>query len=406
MLVKLCDSILSNINDDALSAIQNIAECARDGRHIVLAKRSLLQKLSAIEKLSDIDRRCFLQVSKKITQYGDIGLNFHTYIVVVSGKEEFKIKNIDGNTIYEVPIHYFKSSTSLQSTLLICEDLTDCDFYDFLGKRYIEKSKLNYRIGFTKIGGGGANTEVNYESHLKSCNTPCITIVDSDKKSDDAAVGKTAYNVCKIYEECKNAHITSTYVLPVREKENLIPPMLYYEIDKNDSRKILLDIYKLSPDIYYYGDIKSGLKTSDTRVTNYIENEIKKITKKIIPMEELQSQIASIRKFFPEDSSLIKVIDGMKEYDDNIIIPGVRKTFIKIKNDFFDGEYHENILSKEANLKQNFSERLEAYISKMKKTEETINSVIETMPAPFKLFWEEIGKMCAEWGCQMKTRCV
>ena len=410
MLIFLDDDITHELNDNNIIAIQNIAECIRSGRHIIIANRSLLKSLYMLETISPVNQRIFKHLYNHITQYGMIRDRIKTYVHISSAINNVEKAITDKHIIYKMPLHIFSDSKNLQETKLICEDLMDCEFYQGLAKYYMRQKHLSGSIGFEKINGGGLNTGKNYEDKLSATYTPCLAIVDSDKTSPDGLLGETAKYVNNVYSKYNDNHVTYTHILQVREKENLIPPEVYYNLELNQDIKkqheILLRMYNSDyKNSYLYGDIKRGFNRNTDRdmVRDFILCEVKKMIKKDCTIEDLRNQTKPLRRFLG-DNILCSVVDDLytesTEERKNIIC-GVKKTFSYFKKQILEEELEKTILSKKELAEVHNSATLKNEIFNLEDSLIKINNIVNTsLKNEFEEYWKEIALMCYDWGCK------
>ena len=95
-----------------------------------------------------------------------------------------------------------------------------------------------------------------------------MSLVDSDKRQRQAEIGSTGKGVLRTYAEYKENTISGCEILPVHEKENLFPPIIY-EYFATNAKKSALEQLKILADsavgyLYLpYIDIKKGLNSSN-----------------------------------------------------------------------------------------------------------------------------------------------
>ncbi len=414
MLIVLDDNILDEINDLTIRALQNIAECAINNRHIVYASRNLFRKLSKIKQLDSYNKRIFKKLASKITQYGAIKKNFNTYIRVMSNNDKILLSSTTKN-IYDVPIKFLSDSANLQKTKLICEDLSDCKFYASLTKFIMNQKNLSWELGFENINGGGINISETYLENLESNSSPCLVIADSDKVNECSNLGKTALELENIHEKYFREHVTTMHILNVRERENLIPPYIYYYLETESSQKkhysILVDIFNQSKETYLYGDIKSGLKIDDVQVKKYIRNQLNDLLTEDFTVEDLINLTASIPKYL-RGTTLAAVLEefctSTQSNPKQRLLSGVRNTFTKFHKKILNNEIQSDINQKKELIKnlENSSETLEKEIYELEETEVKILDIINNLSPEFQQYWNEIAELCYQWGAKIPISVV
>ena len=410
MLIYLDEDIINNLDDTSVFAIQNIAECVRAGRHIIVAKRSLLKKLYMLTSISDVDRRVFKKLYSQVTQYGSLKNRIKTYIHISSSVKNVEKKVEMDHVVYIMPVQLFSDCSNFQKTKLICEDLFDCEFYQSLAKYYMEQNHLSGKINFEKINGGGLNTSKNYEEKLNSNYTPCLAIIDSDKTSPEGMLGKTAQYVNAVCNKYDNNHVTYTHTLKVREKENLIPPEIYYNLESDAKIKedfeFLLKMYNSEyKDSYLFGDIKSGFdkKADQEMLKEFITVEVKKLVDEDFAIDELKEYGKQLKQMIG-DNVFCSVVDELyrepvKEKEN--IIHGVRSAFGKFKESILEGKLKDRNAQKKEIVEKHGSKTLKEEVAELETILDTISDVTKlSIKNEFEEYWKEIASICYEWGCK------
>ena len=415
MLIVLDENIIEDVDEQTIQALQNIVDCIKNNRHIIYASRNLFKKLSTMEQLAPFNRRFYKTLSKKVTQYGALKDKFNTYMRVVKNLNKIEFSSEDKKNIYTVPISFLSDSANLQKTRLVCEDLSDCKFYASLTQFIMKQKNMRGELAFENINGGGTNISETYLENLKSNSSPCIVIADSDKINTCSELGKTALELTNIYEKHFKEHITTMHILSVRERENLIPPYIYYNLETESNKKIhcsiLVDIFNQSKETYLYGDIKSGLKIDDIQVKKYIRNQLNDMLNEDFTVEDLINQTTSIRKYFP-DSALAAVLEefceATKTDPKKRLLMGVRNTFTKFHQKILNNELQNDIEQKKELIKaQNISSKtLEKEINELEETENEILCIINNLPTEFKQYWSDIAELCYQWGAKISISVV
>lgn len=340
MLVVIDNSVCNAINssnNNILFSLENIGECIISGKHIVLADRSTLKIIGSYSRLGDRARLAFKNLYYKITEIGDIVNQVDSYILVSNQVTSIKLEKKAGKRIFKVPVDYFYKNERLLPSNLVSEDLSDCEFYEVMVKKYLKSKNYKYKLNFRYVNGGGLNTHINYRNSLIQGKAPCLVIVDSDKESKGSSYGATATNVIKKYDEIKEKYITEYYILDVREKENMIPPCLYGLVcDNKEIEKDINILDKVSKndklkDLLIYGDIKSGIKLSQLIQNNlnkkilkeYLENEIKMLIEKNQVDEELLKYVSEKLDLICTDSVFSKVVNNI--CDENKCLSDIKK---------------------------------------------------------------------------------
>lgn len=131
----------------------------------------------------------------------------------------------------------------LEQSLLICENLSDCDFYISLVKEIYKEKKSDISISLHKLQCAGSQAEQTIINEVeKGIIRPIACIMDSDKKRESDSFGPSAKSALRALAVCKNINAISVHVLSVREKENVIPPnilLIHPQFNNNELVKTL-----------------------------------------------------------------------------------------------------------------------------------------------------------------------
>lgn len=164
MLIKIDDSVIPFIKEHELTsespeiiAINYLATASREGHHVLIGSIACLE---FIKNNSIFDLRTRKTFSLLVQKYVFSGayLEFCEDYILVKGDIHDIIKTKSSEKcIYEVPLSYFDKTTKIMPTFLLSEDMSDCEFYVLLARRYIEsnRDKYNFLLNFEKDPGGG-----------------------------------------------------------------------------------------------------------------------------------------------------------------------------------------------------------------------------------------------------------
>ena len=177
----------------------------------------------------------------------------------------------------------FVSLTDLQKknfspTVLLGENLDDCEFYKLLALYYEKKHKIaGFWCHCETENGGGSTTYQAYKNAVSNNNKFCLCIVDSDMHyaGTQVAKGPTFCALNKADRELKrqgNGIFCGLLPLQVMEVENLVPYSLLEEIFSSEPvckdgliiLKSMIDTFpkdESNPVLFY--DFKQGLRVKD-----------------------------------------------------------------------------------------------------------------------------------------------
>lgn len=261
-----------------INAIENIFISHKNRNHLVIAGRKCLETLMRLDGISTLTKRQIEIIDHDITTLLGVSNNVSTKIVVKPSNTSFMRNSVSAksdildsyryeNTIFEVPLIQFSNPELLEKTRLVAEHLDDCYFYEFIGNEFSELKTFPFRISFDRQHGGGNDTYRIFEEKILNQNI-VFSLVDSDKRDNKAELGTTAKQVLEKYEQHKGTSIIGCEILPVHEKENLFPSIIYEHFG-NNPRKNALEQLKILENsdvscLYFpYIDIKKGMNSSN-----------------------------------------------------------------------------------------------------------------------------------------------
>ena len=234
MLIKIDTSIIDYIKnnkeklsyyDDVILNINSIVRSYKEGKHLIIAELEDLEFLSECSLLERVTQRIItgiLHTYYTVGSYED--LYVEKIIAHMKSDEFFRRENE-----YWDPVNRLKN---IDKTVLISENLTDCNFYIDLCKsliRQVDKFK-NQHVNFEERMCGGSLAYETAENDLKG-EKFILLIMDSDKNFEDDTTGDSFNSAKRIYKENKDKHIIDLYQLNIREKENLVPPSILLLMD-------------------------------------------------------------------------------------------------------------------------------------------------------------------------------
>lgn len=246
-----------------------IATEIRKGLHYFFIKKSLLEKL-----YKNNDLGCYAQtIYEKLFQNSVQDLSVQETINI-----RLKIVGVNGNSItvskdcIVISLDIALELNFSKKVNLLCENLSDCKFFELITKIYmnnkeLQKAKCNVKL----LSGGGGTTYTIYEECINDKEITFL-IVDTDVKYHGAAKGGTLKKL-KEKEKEKEENIFKKLVeiseLNMHEVENLIPLKLikaFYdnsegEADKENTIMILEKMKNIDGEDnpLNYFDMKNGI---------------------------------------------------------------------------------------------------------------------------------------------------
>jgi hypothetical protein len=390
VLIKIDISVVtyikSNIqtlseSSNEIMALNNLAISSRNGTHIIFAPLPVLEFLMKLELLDLSSRKTFNSIYSKFAILGSYQTLLNTYVVVKDNTASF-IRN--KSNIYDVPINYFSHISSIESTNLLCEDISDYYFYTKLAKKFMKEHKLTFNIAlsFNFINGGGDRCALNYELILAEKNKLSLAIADSDRKIPNGEIGNTLKGLQRVFSRYKDIKVTDLLSLSVREKENLIPPSIY-DLCSNSSLDDLIKNLKMveNSEIHFeklfYLDIKDGIKAKKLRNGSSELNYYKDM---FIEFPELIS-------------CTLEEINTLK--DDDLVIRGTGPCLMEnfIKNVLEDG------LNKQLKIKKELGHLDPMIITMLEDKIAIKDQLFDRIPEFIKPHIIDICKTIISWGC-------
>ncbi len=296
MLIEIDESILKEVernSKDVFKSLDLLAQCTREGHHLVYAEIKLLRVLSLINELSDDANATYAALINRMAMLKKVKANISDYIVCYIDSESKGIFKKD--SAVWIPLDWFDSSIKIQPTMLVAENDSDCELYSVIGKLFSATKNLPTGISFVDMPGGGNTIGLIYKKRQCTVPTPILCIADSDKSCPNVDFGPTAKKVEFNYDP-KN--LLSKYeILPVRMLENLLPIKFYKELygevpDKKDGIRFLEELSKDDKltDVRKYIHFKNGIcyekiaktdKPAKLAYWNSVETDLRKISKVI-----------------------------------------------------------------------------------------------------------------------------
>jgi len=175
-----------------------------------------------------------------------------------------------------VPLNYFSTTTSIQPTIILCENLDDCELMVEMAKLYARNENFaGLKVKLDRRPGGGSTITPTAESILSEGERLLLTFVDSDRKSPAGSLGKTALEAKKKFDTLQPL-LAQLVILDAKDLENLLPDEFYRtEMEKHlDHAKSSVFLGALAGvgchHARLYIDIKKGLKLGQLWDSDYL----------------------------------------------------------------------------------------------------------------------------------------
>ena len=265
MLFELDDDLAELVAKpdlETIAALEKLAAARREGAHLIHAGRRLLLVLTQSSALSLVAGNLFKMLYNKQATNPRPTDHLGCWIRV-SATGPFGWADHEAKRVYRLPISRLTTSL-LQRTVILGENLDDAYLYGYLGKVEISRRRLGGLLTASRecMGGGGATTGRAF-AELKNTRL-VVCIADGDRKWQGAARGATANAIAKRFR--KKEDLAHLHVLSVRDAENLIPTRLFREAfaDAPEKQADLdaMAVFAASPagTLLPWLDIKEGLR--------------------------------------------------------------------------------------------------------------------------------------------------
>lgn len=225
MLIEICEDIIAkaeNGDDNTLNLLRILASSNRQGKHLVTSSRKNIDRIVGIKSLDKQTRCIYNSLIEKqyILGYG------------ITNKIDFRVKitfsestrrDLSNNCIWLNPSEY-DLFNYLDATRLLCENLSDCVFYEYCANYYKNEARISKaRHNLSHLMGGGNTIGKVYEEAIKSNEYFCLSIIDSDKYFPDSDEGDTAKGVREIDSKYEAFNVSFYVLQGLSEVENMIP---------------------------------------------------------------------------------------------------------------------------------------------------------------------------------------
>jgi len=271
MLIQIDNSLFGSIDDlthHEWDGLVNLAIAAREGNHYLIAPRLLAEELSKHERLGPREKSLYRTLCERYSTLAGMANSVATRVRVTRDLVPARgfcaaIEEI------RLPLTFFAFSSSIQPSLLLCENLDDSRLIYEFARTFANiehlaaiKTKLEMRSG------GGSTTADVAADVLDNVKRLIFAVVDSDRDSPAAPIGVTAQRVKRVFDS-RNQVISQLIVLSGRELENLLPDDFYREKfgghpDHGDSANFITSLSEHGcVEARLHIDIKEGLKLCD-----------------------------------------------------------------------------------------------------------------------------------------------
>ncbi|MCZ8533033.1 hypothetical protein [Psychrobacillus psychrodurans] len=380
--------IKHNLNENSIevNALNNLAIAYRSGWHIIIGPLRVLKIIKNLEHIDKSTKSVFDKLVNEYTfqkSYKDL-VEEHILIKGLNGNPKRIEDTEESKYHFETPLNYFSSLARCMKTSLLCEDESDFDFYKKLCEKYIQEKHAisGIHLSFNFSNGGGVNSFRVLERGINDQGNPILAIADSDKRYPESGIGQTLTKLLKIEQKHIDRSILSVYPLPVRAKENLIPPSLYLIGTEHSVKRHLEKLYlveKENSEKLLYFNIKDGYKVKHFKDEKFIEY----YGNLFVDVEDLVS--CSI-----DDIST-------KSDDGEVVVNGIKGIVEQFTNNILDNGIEQKLQVKER--LQDPSPQILRIITELEAILETKKHLFNNLPQYIEEIIIELCKKLLSWGC-------
>ncbi len=274
MLLYIDDSVVETLksggltfHSDIIRNINDIALSFYNGKHLISGELQTFEYLAQSELLDKIPKHIFQFLLDKYSYY-DFDSIVDQKLIVYANHPAIEL-----NDNYSICIN---SYIDFDKSVLISENLNDCEFYVKLARK-IKEEKSRYSkdlnlidLELKQIHCGGSlayDTTKNELDHNKFV----LLIMDSDKKYKEDNFGSSCNEAKRIYDEFSKLQnkVINLEIINCREKENLIPPSCLLLCKNLNGMEIFLTCLSNfernseHEEFLRYLDIKDGVKVKE-----------------------------------------------------------------------------------------------------------------------------------------------
>jgi hypothetical protein len=272
-MLFVLDSSLSSyafqvVPQSVLTGLDTLAVGFREGKHIIAGPLITLNALLRIENLQPSTKIALKSVREQFPQLMALPGQYNCYALIMPDNAGgLRRTVVAGKHVLEIPISHFSDSSKIQKTVILGENIKDADVAILMAEFYRSQSQYlkSVPIRPDSRSGGGSNLIDTYERLRNAHECFTVTIVDSDKKCPNCAMGNTAKAILQTHSDHGNSPMMEVIILNCHEMENALPDAFYEEaflagVEHNDSVNFLKQLSDTGEfDIRHFIDIKAGI---------------------------------------------------------------------------------------------------------------------------------------------------
>ncbi|KIH83557.1 hypothetical protein [Pseudomonas batumici] len=279
MFFRIDETVISLIEHQVLPAnfsicIDELFRARRLGKHLIYCKPAHLEKIEALPGISEATKLTIRKIKSLQRFKKTIFESMTTYVNVISTPNTIRTSVEQGKTIIEISIDNFANGDFLEPTVLLAENITDCELFQHIAKikNHNSTNLQNLRHNAHFISGGGSQTPRQFEINSTQ-NRLSLCIVDGDLEYENATLGtNTAAPIMQLHTDSPKPH-SFPVILNCYSVENLIPSDLIKKSTKQEINQsdYLREIESLQTQDYWpYIPLKIGKSC-----TNFVSSDAK-----------------------------------------------------------------------------------------------------------------------------------
>ncbi len=267
--IAIAKSVSSDERTSFCCSLDYIADACRHGKHRLFIKNSTLTHIidEYGNDISSVSLRFYNHYRSKITFQLSYfrRLKWHVRLVL---RGSIAVEELsDGRKSIIVPARHFEGSEIGSSSIMLCENSDDCNFYQEICQIVTSRDSTigNIILRFESRGGGGSTINTEYENIQNRENRLCLSIADSDRQYPTGPLGGTATGLVQVDKVDKPLSVVE--IIGVKNIEGLIPlgviKKLANSVENKQSYAFMRDIENNEKGCLAYYDFKKGLIAKD-----------------------------------------------------------------------------------------------------------------------------------------------
>lgn len=394
MLIWITSESVKDIatNSEIIPVLEFFAWACRAGKHIIAGDRKAFESIATSNHIAPETQKLYSNLSRLLPTLSPIRDELFAYIEIGDKSIRSTIDQSTDKYIIKLPITFFSDSCNVQKTFLLCENLDDAEFYDFIGIAYKHHAGMkDILTRFEKLNGGGSTTASVYRQKAQSTKDDqrlVLCILDSDKVAPNSSRGSTANDVKTFHENnfarLENLASMKYHILESRELENIIPFTYIKKAFHDDVNK--LQVIESLQKFHF-----DSTQVQDTKLEQaYLFLDIK------------------------EGTSLNKIISKLKDSKDKIFWDEIANKIINNYLNCLVNESCSETLPKDSKGKKTLCspcsislglgsqalDKINEWIAKNEKN--TLAEDVWNHLSPFQQSeWEKIGRLLVSWGAAL-----